>query len=93
MPRSPICYSKLETLYPGKFEVINYGIGAGGLLDQIISVNQHFKFATHESSYYLPLVNPARYETHPHLVDSRLPRCCKLGDHETRSHYYLQYVE
>jgi len=54
---------KLETLYPGKFEVINYGIGAGGLLDQIISVNRHFKFATQETSYYLPLVNPARYET------------------------------
>ena len=43
---------KLETLYPGKFEVMNYGIGAGGLLDQIISVNRHFKFATNEVSLF-----------------------------------------
>lgn len=54
---------KLETLYPGKFEVINYGIGAGGLLDQIVSVKHHFKFATNDTNYYLKLINPARYET------------------------------
>lgn len=54
---------KLETLYPGKFEVINYGIGAGGLLDQIVSIKHHFKFATSDNNYYLPLINPARYET------------------------------
>jgi hypothetical protein len=54
---------KLETLYPEKFEVINYGIGAGGLLDQIVSVNHHFKFATNETNYFQQLINPARYET------------------------------
>ena len=50
---------KLETLYPGKFEVINYGIGAGGLLDQIISVKNHFKFATNDTNYFVQLINPA----------------------------------
>ena len=54
---------KLETLYPGKFEVINYGVGAGGLLDQIVSIKHHFKFATSDTNYYIPLINPARYET------------------------------
>lgn len=54
---------KLESIYPGRFEVINYGIGAGGLLDQIVSVNHHFKFATSDTSYHMQLINPARHET------------------------------
>lgn len=54
---------KLETLYPGRFEVINYGVGAGGLIDQIISVSHHFKFATNDTNYFQQLINPARYET------------------------------
>ncbi|MBF0466996.1 MAG: hypothetical protein HQK94_18170 [Nitrospirae bacterium] len=32
--------SKLESLYPGRFEVINYGISAGNLQSQIIAVNR-----------------------------------------------------
>lgn len=54
---------KLESLYPGRFEVINYGVGAGGLLDQIVSIGHHFKFATEDGNYYISLINPARYET------------------------------
>ncbi|MBF0555752.1 MAG: hypothetical protein HQK96_14580 [Nitrospirae bacterium] len=39
-----VLQSKLESLYPGKFEIINYGIKAWNLQSQIVALNRGFIF-------------------------------------------------
>lgn len=39
---SYILQSKLESLYPGRFEVFNYGIDEGNLREQLIAMEDHF---------------------------------------------------
>ena len=48
-----ILQSKLESLFPGKFEVINYGIGGWNLQSQIISLNTVFFY---KDPYHLPIL-------------------------------------
>jgi len=43
---SYILQSKLETLFPGRFEVVNYGIGCWNLANQIISIRENFVYKT-----------------------------------------------
>ncbi|MFH0926108.1 MAG: hypothetical protein V1872_10875, partial [bacterium] len=41
---SYVLQSKLESLFPNKFEVMNYGIGSWYLRDQIVSLENNFHF-------------------------------------------------
>lgn len=43
---SYILQSKLESLYPGRFEVVNYGIGCWSLTNQIVSIKNNFVYKT-----------------------------------------------
>ena len=85
---SYVLQSKLESLFPGKFEVINYGICSWRLQAQIISLESKFQYPSVDHKTLLTFLSPNSNEV---TLENIQPDIIMLGSfwNDIRYHEYM----